>query len=41
MVLTQNLIYKILSVVEEIPADKVASYGQIAQMIGLPTHTRD
>ena len=40
MVLTQNLIYKILSVVEEIPAGKVASYGQIAQMIGLPTHSR-
>ena len=25
---------------EEIPADRVASYGQIARLIGLPAHSR-
>ena len=40
MVLTQNLIYEILSVVEEIPAGRVASYGQIALLIGLPACSR-
>lgn len=30
-VLTEDLIYEILSVVEEIPEGKVASYGQIAR----------
>ena len=30
----KNLIYEILSVVEEIPEGKVATYGQIAQLIG-------
>ena len=30
-VLTEELIYEILSVVEEIPEGKVASYGQIAR----------
>lgn len=33
-ILTENLIYEILSVVEEIPAGRVASYGQIARLIG-------
>ena len=33
-VLTEDLIYEILSVVEEIPRGKVASYGQIARQIG-------
>lgn len=33
-ILTQDLIYEILSAVEEIPAGKVASYGQIAKLIG-------
>ena len=28
------------SIKEKIPVGKVASYGQIAQMIGLPTHSR-
>ena len=40
MVLTQNLIYEILSVVGEIPAGRVASYGQIARLIGLPACSR-
>ncbi|WP_297880289.1 MGMT family protein, partial [uncultured Campylobacter sp.] len=40
MILTQNLIYEILSVVDEIPAGRVASYGQIARLIGLPAHSR-
>ena len=35
-ILDEDLIYEILSVVEEIPAGKVASYGQIARLIGLP-----
>ncbi len=30
----EDLIYQILSVVEEIPEGKVASYGQIAELIG-------
>ena len=34
MVLDEHLIYEILSVVEEIPRGKVATYGQIAQLIG-------
>ena len=33
-VLTKELIYEILSAVEEIPPGKVASYGQIAALIG-------
>ena len=32
-VLTEDLIYEILSAVEEIPPGKVASYGQIAALI--------
>ena len=32
--LNEDLIYEILSAVEEIPAGKVASYGQIALLIG-------
>ena len=32
-VLDENLIYEILSVVEEIPKGKVATYGQIARLI--------
>ncbi len=30
----EGLIYEILSVVEEIPEGKVATYGQIARLIG-------
>lgn len=32
--LEEGLIYEILSLVEEIPAGCVASYGQIARLIG-------
>ena len=32
--LSEELVYEILSVVEEIPEGHVASYGQIAQLIG-------
>jgi len=39
-VLTEDLIYEILSVVEEIPEGKVASYGQIAALIGRPKNSR-
>lgn len=39
-ILTENLIYEILSVVEEIPAGKVASYGQIARLIGRDKNAR-
>lgn len=38
--LDDNLIYEILSVVEEIPEGKVASYGQIAQLIGREKNSR-
>ena len=39
-VLTEDLIYEILSVVEEIPEGKVASYGQIARLIGREKNAR-
>lgn len=39
-VLTNELIYEILSVVEEIPEGKVASYGQIARLIGREKNSR-
>lgn len=39
-VLTNELIYEILSVVEEIPKGKVASYGQIARLIGREKNSR-
>lgn len=39
-VLTEELIYEILSVVEEIPEGKVASYGQIASLIGREKNSR-
>ena len=38
--LSENLIYEILSVVEEIPAGKVATYGQIARLIGRERNSR-
>jgi len=38
--LNEDLIYEILSVVEEIPKGKVASYGQIANLIGRPRNAR-
>lgn len=39
-VLDEELIYEILSVVEEIPPGKVASYGQIARLIGRDNNAR-
>ena len=36
----EALIYEILSVVEEIPAGRVASYGQIARLIGRDRNAR-
>ena len=39
-VLDDDLIYEILSVVEEIPVGKVASYGQIARLIGRDRNSR-
>ncbi|WP_233127917.1 MGMT family protein [Megasphaera sp. ASD88] len=39
-VLTEELIYEILSVVAEIPAGSVASYGQIARLIGRDRNAR-
>ena len=39
-ILTEDLIYEILSVVEEIPEGRVASYGQIARLIGRDKNAR-
>jgi methylated-DNA-protein-cysteine methyltransferase-like protein len=39
-VLDDDLIYEILSVVEEIPEGKVATYGQIARLIGRERNAR-
>ena len=39
-VINEDLIYEILSVVEEIPEGKVASYGQIAKLIGRDKNAR-
>lgn len=39
-VLSEKLIYEILSVVEEIPAGCVATYGQIASLIGRERNAR-
>lgn len=39
-VLDNDLIYEILSVVEEIPEGKVATYGQIARFIGRDRNSR-
>lgn len=39
-VINEELIYEILSAVEEIPEGKVASYGQIAQLIGRDKNAR-
>ena len=39
-VLDETLVYEILSVVEEIPEGKVASYGQIARLIGRDNNAR-
>ena len=39
-VLNEDLIYEILSVVDEIPEGRVASYGQIARLIGREKNSR-
>lgn len=39
-ILDEDLIYEILSVVEEIPPGKVATYGQIARLIGREKNAR-
>ena len=39
-ILDEDLIYQILSVVGEIPEGKVASYGQIAHLIGRDKNAR-
>ena len=39
-ILNEDLIYEILSVVEEIPKGNVATYGQIAKLIGRDKNAR-
>jgi methylated-DNA-protein-cysteine methyltransferase-like protein len=39
-ILQEELIYEILSVVSEIPTGKVATYGQIARLIGRDRNSR-
>ncbi len=39
-ILSEDLIYEILSVVEEIPEGRVATYGQIARLIGREKNSR-
>lgn len=39
-ILHEDLIYEILSVVEEIPEGRVATYGQIARLIGRDKNAR-
>ena len=39
-ILQENLIYEILSVDEEIPEGRVATYGQIARLIGREKNAR-
>ena len=36
----ENLIYEILAVIEEIPMGRVATYGQIARLIGRDKNSR-
>jgi len=38
--INESLIYEILAVVEEIPLGKVATYGQIARLIGRDKNSR-
>lgn len=38
--MNEDLVYEILSVVEEIPAGKVATYGQIARLTGREKNAR-
>lgn len=39
-ILNEDLLYEIYSVVEEIPIGKVATYGQIAKLIGREKNSR-
>lgn len=39
-ILSTDLIYEVLSVVEEIPEGRVATYGQIARLIGRDRNAR-
>ncbi len=39
-IMDEDLIYQVLSVVEEIPEGSVASYGQIARLIGREKNAR-
>lgn len=39
-ILNEDLIYEVLSVVDEIPEGKVATYGQIARLIGREKNAR-
>ena len=39
-VLDEDLVYEILSAVEEIPEGRVATYGQIARLIGRDKNSR-
>ena len=39
-IMDDRLVYEILSVVEEIPEGRVASYGQIAKLIGREKNAR-
>ena len=39
-ILDESLIYEILSVVDEIPQGRVATYGQIARLIGREKNAR-
>lgn len=36
----ERLIYEVLAIVEEIPPGKVATYGQIARLVGRPKQSR-
>lgn len=38
--MNEDLVYEVLSVVEEIPEGKVATYGQIARLIGRDKNSR-
>jgi len=40
MMLDEDLVYEVLSAVEEIPEGRVASYGQIASLIGRDGNAR-
>ena len=40
MMISEDVIYEVLSVVEEIPAGRVATYGQIARLTGRDRNAR-